>query len=252
MTEPTQENVKATLNRAMAAEWFIAGMLAAGGAVLIFSAKDPEPWVGFALLGLALFFYVLRGRVIGELTVGKDSITAKFQAQVQQAIDTAQEAKTNAEIAKGVAVAASPDAPPGELPDEPGAANLWKHPKFDRKKAPADDPQKYQWGENPRRNGRLLSATVERLDKTWFRIDAAVAATGDGKPLAPGTKVRFHIHNSFPRPVVIATAKNGVARISRVSFGSFTIGAEVANEPDTYLELDVAELPGVPDQFREN
>jgi hypothetical protein len=46
--------------------------------------------------------------------------------------------------------------------------------------------------------------------------------------------------------------KDGKAKLTLIAWGAFTVGAEVRNEPDTYLELDLAdEAYGYPKRFRD-
>jgi transcription initiation factor IIF auxiliary subunit len=75
-----------------------------------------------------------------------------------------------------------------------------------------------------------------------------VTSTDLSKPLV--NRVRFHLHDTFSNDVVTVKPKNDVAEITRYAWGAFTVGAEVENEPDTYLELDLAEDPDAPANFR--
>lgn len=118
-----------------------------------------------------------------------------------------------------------------------------------RRPAPEDDPQKYQWGESAKRNGRTLSATVERLDKDWFQIDLKVTpARGTRRLTDP---VTFHLHDSFDEPVRVVEPIRGVAKLRLVAYGAFTVGVE-ADRGRTRLELDLATIERAPRAFRES
>ncbi len=117
-------------------------------------------------------------------------------------------------------------------------------------RARVDDPQFGLWGRKDERSGRVLSARVRRMegDVDWFRIELAVQATKGAPPLRG--PVRFHLHPSIKRPVRDVEAKGGIARLSVLGYGAFTVGAE-ADDGRTVLELDLATLPRAPRAFVE-
>jgi hypothetical protein len=120
-------------------------------------------------------------------------------------------------------------------------------------RARADDPQFGLWGGQASRNGRVLTARVRPmegdLDADWFRIDLAVHAARGRQPLRG--PVRFHLDPSIKRPVREVTAEGGVARVSVLAYGAFTVGVE-ADGSRTVLELDLASLPHAPRAFVES
>lgn len=114
-----------------------------------------------------------------------------------------------------------------------------------------EDPARGRFGGRSQDNGRRLTADVDAYPGRtgWFRVQLEVRRTEDGPPLS-GT-VRFYVHHTFKNPVFEVPVENGVARAVLVAWGAFTVGA-VADEGDTRLELNLAELPGAPRRFREN
>ena len=112
-----------------------------------------------------------------------------------------------------------------------------------------DDPQKNQWGAQPEANGRRLSATVDCLpgQSEWFRVRLRVESTDPAHPLK-GT-VCFHLHPTFRNTEPIVEVVRGVAEYVVVAWGAFTVGAE-ADDGQTKLELDLADLPQAPREFR--
>jgi hypothetical protein len=62
--------------------------------------------------------------------------------------------------------------------------------------------------------------------------------------------VDFYLHPIFAKHRETVLPKNGMARLELIVWGSFTVGA-VTDDGTTNLELDLAELPGVPEAFRE-
>lgn len=112
------------------------------------------------------------------------------------------------------------------------------------------DPQKGQWGGHAARNGRELSATIrphEEDGEDWYQIALLVRSTDSTAPLT-GT-VRFHLHPTFATPVEVDVDEHGEAHLELLAWGSFTVGAE-ADEGRTKLELDLAEIPDAPEQFK--
>ena len=62
--------------------------------------------------------------------------------------------------------------------------------------------------------------------------------------------VKFHLHPTFPRPVVEVPVVNGTASLKVHAYGAFTAGAECGNPP-VRLELDLAdETVELPADFR--
>lgn len=117
----------------------------------------------------------------------------------------------------------------------------------------SDDPQKKQWGGNAKANNRELKADVQEFTTNIYRINIQVISTNPEEyPLEEGDVVLFALHQSFGEPPFrYVKVENGSAKLSLISYGSFTIGAYV-DHGSTELELDLAELPNVSDYFKMN
>jgi hypothetical protein len=112
----------------------------------------------------------------------------------------------------------------------------------------SNDPQKGRWGLLADRNNRKLSATVtERPYGDFYDVLLTVESTNQLYPLQ--WYVQFHLHNTFNNPDPIVQVTNGKAELRLTAWGAFTVGAE-ADMGLTKLELDLAELPNVPEKFR--
>jgi NAD-dependent SIR2 family protein deacetylase len=114
----------------------------------------------------------------------------------------------------------------------------------------ADDPQKGRWGEKPERNGRELTAEVERLDDGWYEIKLTVKAVGKRLLYGP---VDFHVHDSFPSSryrAIMDPSKRSASYVLE-GYGAFTVGA-VCDFGRTKLELDLADLRTAPRDFRDS
>ena len=214
-----------------------------------------DAWFGFALVGLGLLFYSLRGQAVSKLSLSAKGVDIEM---VREAIEKADAAEQKADFAKEVVTQYTP-APKAPAARVAGIAAApakaaakaekgWEHPKLSKKAAPDDDPQKGQWGGKAERNGRRLEADYEPLDDDWVNVTLRVVTTDPARPLTD--KVRFHLHDTFRRNIVTVKPSKGVAEIERYAWGAFTVGAEVEGEPDTFLELDLADDPKAPGPFR--
>lgn len=63
--------------------------------------------------------------------------------------------------------------------------------------------------------------------------------------------VKFHLHHTFSNPDPVISVQDGeaVLKLTKV-YGAFTVGAE-ADDGNTFLELDLAELSDAPKEFEE-
>lgn len=117
-----------------------------------------------------------------------------------------------------------------------------------------DDPQKGRFGGSPISNGRQLKAEVKPAKiPSFYNVRIWVESLDLNNPLTD--EVVFYIHDSFNPSVYPIKpdefTPDGKAMDDEiVSFGAFTVGA-VADQGRTLLELDLAEQPEFPKQFRE-
>lgn len=104
------------------------------------------------------------------------------------------------------------------------------------------DPQKGQWGGEPRGKGWVLDANVTKIQENWFEVTMTVQAE-PGLDQRLTKEVVFHLHDTFPQSIVSAVpTAGGKAEFKVPAYGAFTIGALVTQD-DTRLELDLAALP---------
>ena len=104
-----------------------------------------------------------------------------------------------------------------------------------------DDPQRGKWG--GKREANFRKVTVEpirplRSDPDNYRIALEVHSTDpQGHPLTG--KVRFHLHDSFSPDLEEMPVRNGVAKLSIVAYGAFTVGVDT--DDGTKLEINLAD-----------
>lgn len=118
------------------------------------------------------------------------------------------------------------------------AAGLWD-----------SDDNKQQFGGVDIANGKRLEAVVEPLgdDGQLCGVTLRVRAL-PGEAAIEGAVV-FHLHPSFSQPMVRVQGLDGVAETRIIAAGAFTVGAVVESD-GTRLELDLSELPNIPDKFK--
>jgi hypothetical protein len=115
-----------------------------------------------------------------------------------------------------------------------------------------DDPWKEVFGEKSETNHRRLKASVTPVanDSDWFKIYLVVESTSPKHDPLRGN-VMFFLHNSFrnDKPIV-PVGSDGKAGLNLKAWGAFTVGA-LADDGNTKLELDLAEMESAPKRFRE-
>jgi hypothetical protein len=102
----------------------------------------------------------------------------------------------------------------------------------------ADDPQKGRWGGQPEANGwKLVCGRVRAVNgsEDYFRVVLKLKSV-DHKEY--DGKVKFHLHPSFRPDVHEEDIEKGRATLELLSYGAFTVGAEI--DDGTKLELDLA------------
>ena len=112
------------------------------------------------------------------------------------------------------------------------------------------DPRKGRFGGQSQVNGRQITAEVKDAARSPgnYDIHLVVQSTDKTKPLTGS--VTFYLHDSFVRPVRHVSVEHGIAELSLLAYGAFTVGA-IADDGQTMLELDLAEDPRFPKAFRE-
>lgn len=115
-----------------------------------------------------------------------------------------------------------------------------------------DDPNKGKFGGKAEANGFKLSAAVVKMvdiDEDYFRVSLKVTTDGTRKLEQP---VTFHLHPTFNPSTVNVSPISGQVILERAAWGAFTVGVEIneANSEPVKLELDLAELAGVPELFK--
>jgi hypothetical protein len=180
----------------------------------------------YSLILLAIAVLPWLSAFIESFSLGKDSFDIKLR-EVEKKADAAKDAALLGTGGK-------------TLPSKAEIESLQKEGIV------VDDPQKRRWGGKSSCNGRILTAAIEKIPGENFfrRVVLRVRSTDRTKPLSG--KVTFHLHPTFKRSVLDVPVVEGVAEISLVAWGAFTIGAE-ADNGQTQLELDLANENGQSD-----
>jgi hypothetical protein len=191
-----------------------------------------------------LYFLVAAGLVlmlerVTEFSVGKDGVSAKLARQAIQL------ARANRKIITGGVGGKPVGAPKAPTAAAAGAAGAAvEYP---------DDPQKGKFGGQPKQNGWAVSARSVRVlpgELCEFTIRVARDATA-----ADATIAEFHLHDTFHPQTRTVPVTGGVAELTLVAYGAFTVGVNVrhdpASDPVARLELDLAEDSQFPKWFRD-
>ncbi len=128
---------------------------------------------------------------------------------------------------------------PKEEPPAPG-------PVIDK-----DDLQRGRWGGLAHRDGRLLRAVLESVERDIFYFNLIVEST-DGSPLV--APVHFHLHDTYDRNAISIRRiiEGSYAQLHDLNaYGVFVVGAQVRDGKGNWisLELDLASLSDLPERF---
>lgn len=114
-----------------------------------------------------------------------------------------------------------------------------------------DDPWKGVFGGRSisKERGRELTAEVIPLKDSpgWYSVKLIVSSLPGSTYLKDD--VQFFIHSTFKNNKPIVKVINGTATLHLKAWGAFTVGV-LADNGDTKLELDLAELTAAPIEFR--
>jgi hypothetical protein len=118
-----------------------------------------------------------------------------------------------------------------------------------RKITERDDPQKGRFGGKATHDGFTLSATFRNVAKNYVEIVLKVTAPREAG-MDQAECVEFYLHDSFDPDVVPAIFVDGVAELTLLAYGGFTVGAWIACK-DVELELDLSKVRGAPRIIRD-
>jgi hypothetical protein len=222
--------------------WFLLllAMLAAGGAIIRvlghesnLKRVDRDTLVYLAVAGALLLLRNVKTLAFGD-----------YKLEFEQVRQLAADAKTAAEDAKSVAVGT------GRTPME---RKLDGAETESRSVTAAADPNKEMFGGRAYDpvHQRLLHADVVPLNDTpgFYRVHLEVVSARPRTHPLTGS-VQFFLHPTFNNPApIVRVGPNGAAELDVNAWGAFTVGAR-ADGNATELELDLADLPSAPEEFR--
>ena len=211
--------------------WLALLVLLAG----VFRVVDPE--LGSRLDSTTLLYVAAAASLLLAREI-KSFAFGDYKVEFERTTRIAEEALVTAQDAQASALG------PGK--GRPAALTGWTPVP-----GPADDdPWKGVFGGRSEGNLRHLGARVTGSNG-WYKVELWVESTDPAKHPLDG-QVQFFLHDSFQndRPIV-SVGRDGIARLQLFAYGGFTVGALVDGGA-TRLELDLAELPGVPKDFQDN
>lgn len=116
----------------------------------------------------------------------------------------------------------------------------------ERKVLVPDDLQKSRWGGKSKVDGKELMVHVRKNILPWA-YDVSIVLDVDYKGLKENIEVAFFLHDTFDDEIRFKPIKGGIAQLSIKAYEAFTVGAYM--EDGTMLELDMNEVPGLPEGF---
>jgi len=132
------------------------------------------------------------------------------------------------------------------------------HPAIETIRAPGldkpikfrNDRHKGRFGGKSSQSGFSLEASFSgsRLSK-WVTVVLKVSAD-QSILISPTDFVEFHLHDTFNPEIMTVAFHDGVAELSLLAFGGFTVGVWIPTHL-TELELDLSEMPNAPRVIRE-
>jgi hypothetical protein len=205
----------------------------------------------YAIFGFILVYLWSRRYLSAELAAGRgDSIRNQREAEsafVQKAAESgAVQERLSLPGARAAAFAA--------LDGDGGAVEV---PRRDfselvERGEVEDDPWKGQFGGHASDGSVEVRANVEELQtqRGWFAVELIVrgATTQDRKALR-SSRARIYLHPTFSNAIrVNKFGASGRIAVPLVCYEGFTVGVQL--EDGRLFELDLTELPNVPEDFR--
>lgn len=132
----------------------------------------------------------------------------------------------------------------------PRAALPAAAPALGRKVTAPDDPHKGRFGGASRADGFTVAATFRTGASGWVEIRLSVVADEAQVALGADDFAQFYLHDSFDPDMIPAPFVNGVAELSVIAYGGFTVGIWIPTR-QVELELDLARVRGAPRPIRD-
>ena len=112
-----------------------------------------------------------------------------------------------------------------------------------------DDPHKGRFGGQSERDGFKVTASFRNATRNFVEIILRVESSAHSE-MHNLECVEFYLHDSFDPDVVPVTFRDGVAELSLLAYGGFTVGVWIACI-GLELELDLSKVKGAPRIIRE-
>lgn len=218
---------------------------------------------GYAVLGFLIAYLWMRRWFIGEMVLAQNEQVSMIRDRIQAEKAKIAEARSDNRVGNGsgattniadieeraIQIATQALQLVAKNPARAAAEKLQDAVKI--KQVP-DDPWKGQFGGLFASNNCTLSATVTSLitDPNKFQIDLTLTVDDTKRVKLAASTALFYLHPTFgSKPQLVPIGGDGRATLQLFGWGAFTVG--VLLDDGTTLELDLAEIKGVPKTFRE-
>lgn len=191
-----------------------------------------------AVAAIVPFLKNVRSFSLGELKVEIDGVKKEIRevkSETSEVKNSLHKVESEAEVSKAAALYGV--GKPKQLSEVAETKLLPQTEDVD------EDPNEKRFGDKPEMNGRRIEASIEPIESSdrLHRIQLKVRSTDKDRPLTG--EVQFYLHSTFQNPnPVVHVDKDGIARLSIVAWGVFTVGA--ITEDGTKLGINLARVAG--------
>ncbi len=199
----------------------------------------------------ALFLLLANiGPLIESLKWGKDGLELNFNSAINADVQRLTAKVGELEIKVDECCGQQSAAPTSRRLTAGAPAPKLEAPHKSRPVLDPDDKNSGRFGGTDHAGGFRLSASFEG-GGDWATVNLAVTADGAVADLRPGEAVEFHLHETFPTPIMRRPLRDGAAHLSFTCWGGFTVGVWIPSR-GIELELNLAHAPGAPKVIREH
>jgi len=218
------------------------------------TARDYLLWASYCLLaaaaGMRFIDFLINKMITAEKVKETVAENKKLREASEQQDKTNKKRLANAKLQQAIAFQQEVNS---EEAPEAGKREIIEAIRFSPSSLPPisnpDDPQKGRFGGDPHKNNRTLSAEYENYPIPFF-LNIKIKVSADAESPMLNGEVYLFLHDSFAKSVVVLSANNtDYVEYNVPSYGAFTIGA-VCDNGSTLLELDLAEVRSLPEDFR--
>lgn len=221
--------------------------------------SDPVGITGGLILAIYAIFGFLAGYLWSRIYLMGELAGARFEqwrTQLAAQVVGEQRIMDRAEVADLVQNLSRGELKGREIPVAPSVRTLAEEATNEfslvERGTLADDPWKGQFGGSSRSGMATITADVVPLSSRPGLYQVNIRVGGHNAAALAGLANQpfmLYLHPTFPNPIrQLNFDSTGQAEVPLIAYGAFTVGVQLKNGET--LELDLAQLPGITEQFR--